>query len=141
MSDSTSKPKSETPNDTSFRKTWDRTLYAQQAASRAANEKEESALRSAAKAEGKKYHHRPPPDPSTLTDSSSRTARLAVTNSLGRTTFIPSAGAGAGSVNSKRGRGAGFYCPDCDLTYKDNLQFVDHLNSKQHLFATGQSGE
>jgi U4/U6.U5 tri-snRNP component SNU23 len=41
----------------------------------------------------------------------------------------------------KRGAGAGFYCKDCDLTFKDNLQLVEHLNSKQHLIATGQSGE
>jgi U4/U6.U5 tri-snRNP component SNU23 len=27
------------------------------------------------------------------------------------------------------------------LTFKDNLQFVEHLNSKQHLVATGESGE
>ena len=47
----------------------------------------------------------------------------------------------AGASLGKRGRGAGFYCGDCDLTFKDNLQFVDHLNSRQHLVATGQSGE
>ena len=47
----------------------------------------------------------------------------------------------AGAATGKRGRGAGFYCADCDLTFKDNLQFVEHLNSKQHLIATGQSGE
>ena len=27
------------------------------------------------------------------------------------------------------------------MTFKDNLQFVDHLNSRQHLVNTGQSGE
>ena len=41
----------------------------------------------------------------------------------------------------KRGKGAGFYCGDCDLTFKDNLQFVDHLNSRQHLVAVGETGE
>ncbi|KAF2149365.1 hypothetical protein K461DRAFT_281726 [Myriangium duriaei CBS 260.36] len=47
----------------------------------------------------------------------------------------------AGSAVGKRGKGAGFYCDACDLTFKDNLQFVEHLNSKQHLVATGQTGE
>ena len=47
----------------------------------------------------------------------------------------------AGSAIGKRGKGAGFYCDACDLTFKDNLQFVEHLNSKQHLVATGQTGE
>ncbi len=41
----------------------------------------------------------------------------------------------------KKGRSAGFYCQECDLTFKDNLQFVEHLNSRQHLVNTGQSGE
>ena len=35
----------------------------------------------------------------------------------------------------------GFYCADCDLTYKDNVQYIEHLNSKQHLINTGQSGD
>jgi U4/U6.U5 tri-snRNP component SNU23 len=26
-------------------------------------------------------------------------------------------------------------------TFRDNIQYVEHLNSKQHLVATGQSGE
>lgn len=34
-----------------------------------------------------------------------------------------------------------FYCADCDLTFKDNIQLVEHYNSKQHLIATGQSGD
>ncbi|KAL5364685.1 hypothetical protein BJX96DRAFT_157768 [Aspergillus floccosus] len=55
---------------------------------------------------------------------------------VGKTTIVS-----AGSAVGKRGRGAGFYCSDCDLTFKDNLQLVEHLNSKQHLIATGQSGE
>lgn len=55
---------------------------------------------------------------------------------MGKTSLVP-----AGAPTGKRGRGAGFYCADCDLTFKDNLQFVDHLNSRQHLAATGQTGE
>jgi U4/U6.U5 tri-snRNP component SNU23 len=27
------------------------------------------------------------------------------------------------------------------VTFRDNIQYVEHLNSKQHLVATGQSGE
>lgn len=41
------------------------------------------------------------------------------------------------SSQSKRGKGIGFYCEYCNLTYKDNLQFIDHLNSKQHLYNSG----
>ena len=40
-----------------------------------------------------------------------------------------------------KGRGAGFYCEACDLTFKDNLQWIEHQNSMQHLCAIGQTGE
>lgn len=47
----------------------------------------------------------------------------------------------AGAATGKRGRGAGFYCKECDLTFKDNLQWVEHENSMQHQRAIGQTGE
>lgn len=28
-----------------------------------------------------------------------------------------------------------------NIDFRDNIQYVEHLNSKQHLVATGQSGE
>jgi U4/U6.U5 tri-snRNP component SNU23 len=55
---------------------------------------------------------------------------------VGKSTLVP-----AGSAIGKRGRVAGFYCEACDLTYKDNVQHIEHLNSRQHLVNTGQSGE
>ncbi|KAL8947182.1 MAG: hypothetical protein Q9222_006507 [Ikaeria aurantiellina] len=127
--------KSERPSDTAFRKTWDRAEYAQKAAEREASVKEKSKARAEAKALGKKYYPRPstPPD---AKETVSRQTRLDVSANVGKTTLVP-----AGASTGKRGRGAGFYCQDCDLTFKDNLQFVDHLNSKQHLSNTGQSGE
>lgn len=130
-----SAPPNSKSTDTSFRKTWDRTEYAAKAATREAHIKSEGAARAEAKAAGKKYFPRPstPPD---AKDSESRTARLDVSHNVGKTTLVP-AGAGMG----KKGRSAGFYCQECDLTFKDNLQFVEHLNSRQHLVNTGQSGE
>ncbi|KAL8999408.1 MAG: hypothetical protein Q9169_001722 [Polycauliona sp. 2 TL-2023] len=127
--------KSEHPSDTSFRKTWDRTEYALKAAERESHNKEESKARAEAKAQGKKYYPRAstPPD---AKETVSRAGRLDVSANVGKTMLVP-----AGASTGKRGRGAGFYCQDCDLTFKDNLQFVDHLNSKQHLSNTGQSGE
>lgn len=53
---------------------------------------------------------------------------------VNKVTLVP-AGAGVG----KRGKGAGFYCKDCNLTFKDSIQYMDHLNSRQHLDQTGQS--
>lgn len=121
--------------DAGFRKTWDRDEYAAKAAERDEKSKEEGKARYEAALEGKKYHRRAstPPD---ARDTEARKARLNVAEQVGKTQLI-AAGAGQG----KRGKSAGFYCDACDLTFKDNLQFVEHLNSKQHLVATGESGE
>ncbi|KAK5153191.1 U4/U6.U5 snRNP associated protein [Recurvomyces mirabilis] len=122
-------------NDTSFRKTWDRSEYAAKAADRDQKIKEEGKARYQATLEGKKYHRRAS-TPEDTKDTEARSARLNVADKVGKTQIIV-AGAGQG----KRGKSAGFYCEACDLTYKDNLQFVEHLNSRQHLVATGESGE
>jgi U4/U6.U5 tri-snRNP component SNU23 len=121
--------------DTAFRKTWDRDEYAAKAVSRDQQIKDEGKARHEAAAAGKKYIRRAstPPD---ARETEARANRLNVADRVGKTSIVP-AGAGQG----KRGKGAGFYCDACDLTYKDNLQFVEHLNSKQHLVATGETGE
>ncbi|PYH85685.1 hypothetical protein BO82DRAFT_351012 [Aspergillus uvarum CBS 121591] len=121
-------------SDTAFRKTWDRDEYARKAEAEETRRKEEAKARYEAKLLGKKWHA--PVDYSTLEATTSRTQRLDVASMVGKTTMVA-----AGAAVGKRGRGAGFYCADCDLTFKDNLQLVEHLNSKQHLLATGQSGE
>lgn len=121
-------------SDTDFRKTWDREEYARKAAEEEAKAKAEAKARYEAKLLGKKWHA--PVDYSSLEQTNARAQRLDVASMIGKTTIVP-----AGAAVGKRGRGAGFYCPDCDLTFKDNIQLVEHLNSKQHLFATGQSGE
>ena len=130
-----SAPSKASANDTSFRKTWDRAEYTAKAESREQKIKEEGAARAEAKLQGRKYHPRTstPPD---AKGTESRATRLDVSAHVGKTSLVP-----AGAATGKRGRGAGFYCADCDLTFKDNLQFVDHLNSRQHLVNTGQSGE
>lgn len=128
-----------TASDTSFRKTWDRSEYAAKAADRESKYQAEGAARADAKAAGRKYF---PPrasttDPDAATkETESRSARLDVSHNVGKTSLVP-----AGAATGKRGRGAGFYCAECDLTFKDNLQFLEHLNSRQHLVAIGQTGE
>jgi U4/U6.U5 tri-snRNP component SNU23 len=119
----------------SFRKTWDKEEYAKKAEERRAAAKEEAKARSEAAAAGKKYHKRAA-TPEDVQDTSARAGRIDVASFVGKTQIVP-AGAGVG----KRGKSAGFYCENCDLTFKDNLQYVEHLNSKQHLQNTGQTGE
>jgi len=121
-------------SDTEFRKTWDREEYAKKAADQEAKRKAEGKARYEAKLLGKKYHA--PVDYSSLEETTARDKRLDVASMVGKTTIVP-----AGASMGKRGVGAGFYCKDCDLTFKDNIQLVEHYNSKQHLIATGQSGE
>ncbi|KAF2480339.1 hypothetical protein BDY17DRAFT_303656 [Neohortaea acidophila] len=122
-------------SDTSFRRTWDREEYAAKAEERERKSREEGKARHEAALAGKKFHRRAS-TPEDSRDTEARQARLNVADQVGKTSLVP-AGAGQG----KRGKGAGFYCDACDLTYKDNLQFVEHLNSKQHLINTGESGE
>jgi U4/U6.U5 tri-snRNP component SNU23 len=121
-------------SDTDFRKTWDRAEYEAKAKKEQDERREEGKARYEAKLDGKKWHK--PVDYSTLDATSSRVGRIDVASMVGKSTLIP-----AGSAIGKRGRGAGFYCDSCDLTYKDNVQYIEHLNSKQHLINTGQSGE
>ncbi|KAK5675673.1 U4/U6.U5 snRNP associated protein [Elasticomyces elasticus] len=123
------------PSDTTHRRTWDREEYAAKAASRSLKEREEGKARYEAKLEGKKYFA-PPVSQEDPHETSSRQARLNVSEQVGKVTMVV-----AGEGQGKRGKSAGFYCEVCDLTYKDNLQFVEHLNSKQHLVASGESGE
>lgn len=42
------------------------------------------------------------------------------------------------TVTGTRGKLFGFYCSVCDLTFKDNLKYLDHLNSKPHLIKSGE---
>ena len=126
-------PYETTASDTDFRKKYDRAEYAAQAASREAAEKEEGRLRYEAKLAGKKYY-KPLTGDETLTTA--RATRLDVSSNVGKSVLVP-----AGAATGKRGRGAGFYCKECDLTFKDNLQWVEHENSMQHLRAIGQTGE
>ncbi|EPE31424.1 C2H2 and C2HC zinc finger [Glarea lozoyensis ATCC 20868] len=119
--------------DTDFRKKYDRAEYAQKAAEREAKEKEEGKARYEAKLAGKKYY-KPLEGNESLTTA--RASRLDVSQNVGKVMLMP-----AGAATGKRGRGAGFWCEACDLTFKDNLQWVEHENSMQHLRNIGQTGE
>jgi U4/U6.U5 tri-snRNP component SNU23 len=130
-----SKKNSSGSNDVAFRRTWDREEYAKKGAEREAKEKAEAKARWEAKQAGKKYIRRAstPPD---VRETQARAQRLDVSHMVGKTTLVP-----AGAAVGKRGHGAGFYCADCDLTYKDSKQLLEHYNSKQHLMKIGETGE
>ena len=119
--------------DADFRKTYDLDEYAAKAKEREAKEKEEGKARYEAKMAGKKYYK---PMTGNETFTSARRHVIDLTAQVGKTQLIP-AGAGVG----KRGRSAGFYCEACDLTFKDNKQYIEHMNTTQHLMNTGQTAE
>jgi U4/U6.U5 tri-snRNP component SNU23 len=98
--------------DTGFRKTWDKDEYAAKGRERDAKEREEGKARYEAHLAGKKYHRRAstPPD---ARDTEARAKRLDVASMVGKTSLVP-----AGSAVGKKGKGAGFYCEACDLTFK-----------------------
>ena len=108
-------------SDTDFRRTWDKAEYADKAKKEADERREEGKARYEAKLEGKKWYK--PVDMSALDATSARGSRLDVASMVGRSTLVP-----AGSSVGKRGRGAGFYCEACDLTYKE--QRTVHRASK-----------
>ncbi|KAH8636147.1 hypothetical protein IG631_07981 [Alternaria alternata] len=110
--------------DTDFRKTWDRDEMAQRAKDREAKDREEGKERYEAKLAGKTYRRRAS-TPDDLKQTEARSERIDWSKMIGKQT-LTSAAAAVG----KRGRGAGAYCQACDLTF-----------NKQHLVATGQSGE
>ncbi|KAI1291063.1 hypothetical protein F5Y03DRAFT_377629 [Xylaria venustula] len=119
--------------DTSFRRSYNLDEYAEKAKVREQGEREEAKARYEAKLAGKKYYK-----PMTGDETHTRARRdvLDLEANVGKTMLVP-AGAGQG----KRGRGAGFYCAACDLTFKDNIQWVEHINSMQHLRNIGETGE
>lgn len=123
--------------DTSFRKTWNREEYAAKAAEREFRERAEAKARYEAKAAGKKYipvknEDEALPDDARMIEA--RRERINLEENLNKTTLVP-----AGASGGKRGKGAGYYCEACDLNFKNSLEWVEHLNSKQHLSNTGQS--
>ncbi|KAK9422571.1 putative U1-type domain-containing protein [Seiridium unicorne] len=120
-------------SDTSFRKDWDLEEYAEKAKVREAAEKEESKARWEAKQAGKKYYK---PLTGNEEYTSARSRHTDFSSRVGTTTLVS-----GGALVGKRGKGAGIYCDACDLTFKDNIQWVEHINSKQHLHAIGQTDE
>jgi len=123
------------PGGDTARRVFDRDAYAAKARESDAKAREEGKLRAEAAAAGKKFRRAQTP-PDVLNETEARRARLDVSAQVGKISLVP-AGAGVG----RRGKGAGFYCEVCDITLKDSISYIDHLNEKSHLIAAGESGQ
>ncbi len=119
--------------DTDFRKIRNVEEYAAKAKEREAAEKEEGRARYEARMAGKRYYK---PMDGSETFTTARAGTQDMKAMVGKVQLVP-AGAGVG----RRGRGAGTYCEACDLTFRDNVQWIEHINSMQHLRNIGETGE
>lgn len=109
-----------------LRKTWDETEAERKYRERIAKEKAEAKEAKMKKAGMGKL----PPPASTSSDSvQARTeAVIKVEELRGKRELV------SGFVTrGNKGRSAGFYCEACDLTFKDSLSYLDHLNSSQRI--------
>ena len=55
-----------------------------------------------------------------------------------KTYNLISPGSGSTSKTYGSNKRFGFFCPVCDLSFRDNLALIDHLNSPQHVLKVNQ---
>ncbi|KXN91011.1 Zinc finger matrin-type protein 2 [Leucoagaricus sp. SymC.cos] len=120
-------------SDTDFRKKWDKEEYAERAKRKDVEERERMQENEERMKQGKrprKGTKKDLPKPTELMKA--REAPLELDKNLGKTMVVQNPGG--------RGPGQpGFYCEACNRTYKDSVGYLDHINSRAHLRALGQS--
>ncbi|PPQ68426.1 hypothetical protein CVT24_004847 [Panaeolus cyanescens] len=119
--------------DTDFRKKWDKEEYAERAKKKDQEERERMQENEERLKQGKrprKGNKDNLPKPTELMKQ--RDAPLELDKNLGKTMVVQNPGG--------RGPGQpGFYCETCNRTYKDSVGYLDHINSRAHLRALGQT--
>ncbi|KAF5351897.1 hypothetical protein D9756_007588 [Leucocoprinus leucothites] len=120
-------------SDTDFRKKWDKEEYAERAKQKDTEERERMQENEERMKQGKrprKGAKKDLPKPTELMKA--RDAPLELDKNLGKTMVVQNPGG--------RGPGQpGFYCETCNRTYKDSVGYLDHINSRAHLRALGQT--
>nr|CAG8571500.1 94_t:CDS:2 [Entrophospora candida] len=120
------------PQDTNFRRTWDKSEYERRARERSRKEREQEEDEDR-KRKGQKPKH---VDSSPIIEPprellKARTEKVVLDTNLNKTQVVQST-----SVASKQ---PGFYCKECDCVVKDSVNFLDHINGKKHQRALGMS--
>ncbi|KAJ3513712.1 hypothetical protein NLJ89_g2793 [Agrocybe chaxingu] len=119
--------------DTDFRRKWDKEEYAERAKRKDMEERErmqenEERMRQGEPRKGEKKDDLPKPTEL----MKQRDAPLELDKNLNKTMVVQNPGG--------RGPGQpGFYCETCNRTYKDSVGYLDHINSRAHLRALGQT--
>ncbi|KAK7053435.1 U4/U6.U5 snRNP associated protein [Paramarasmius palmivorus] len=120
--------------DTDFRKKWDKEEYAERARKRDLEERERMQENEERLKQGKKPRKGPKRDdlPKPTQLMKQREGPLELDKNLGKTMVVQNPGG--------KGPGQpGFYCETCNRTYKDTTGYLDHINSRAHLRAMGQT--
>ncbi|CAK5281775.1 unnamed protein product [Mycena citricolor] len=120
--------------DTDFRKKWDKEEYAERAKKRDADERERMQDNEERLRQGKRPRKGPRkedlPKPTELMKQ--REGPLELDKNLNKTMVVQNPGG--------KGPGQpGFHCDTCNRTFKDTVGYLDHINSRAHLRAIGQT--
>uniref|UniRef100_A0A8R1I030 U1-type domain-containing protein n=1 Tax=Caenorhabditis japonica TaxID=281687 RepID=A0A8R1I030_CAEJA len=108
---------------TNHRRTWDETEYSLKAHQRALDEKEAEDIRT-----GKKKKDEPKMKREML---QAREYKVDLDSKVGKSVVITKA-----TPSAETG---GFYCDVCDCVVKDSINFLDHINGKNHQRNIGMS--
>jgi len=119
--------------DTDFRRKWDKEEYAERAKKKDEEERERMQENEERMKQGKKPRKGKKGNLPTPTElMKAREGPLELDKNLGKTMVVQNPGG--------RGPGQpGFFCEACNRTYKDSVGYLDHINSRAHLRALGQS--
>ncbi|KAF0688415.1 Aste57867_19971 [Aphanomyces stellatus] len=117
------------------RKTWDKAFFAQQASLRASGllETEE---KKAKKVDIEREEFKPAdegaagPEGSARAFLKARTKKVELESEVGKTKVIKPEDAMSGT---------GYHCEVCEVTLKDSISYIDHVNGKKHLRKLGFS--
>ena len=118
----------------SGRRTWDVQEAERKYAERMAREKEEAKEAKLKKAGMSKLG---PPKSGPQNSVQARTEAVIKVDELKGKRELVAGNIGRGN----KGKSAGFYCETCDLTFKDSLSYLDHINSSSHYRRLGISGK
>ncbi|KAJ2350414.1 U4/U6.U5 snRNP associated protein [Coemansia erecta] len=106
-----------------FRRQWDTAAYEQKARDREQQLKQEEENDERRHKGLKPLTKKPAPSaPRELLEA--RKASVRLDKMVGKSQIVQASSAAAGQP--------GFYCKECDITVKDSLSFLDHINGKKH---------
>ncbi|OQR81372.1 hypothetical protein THRCLA_23390, partial [Thraustotheca clavata] len=116
------------------RRTWDKAVFAQKAALRASGLLENEGKTSKKVTDREEFQAAPEgaagPVGSARAFLKARTKQVELEENVGKVVVLKA---------EETMRGTGFFCEVCEVTLKDSVSYVDHINGKRHLRRLGFS--